>query len=1395
MGMWKRVIVGALAAAFALACAELNSDINRVHPPYQKKSMFEGSWYFKKTVVDTAANNNWVTTGDGDWAVIDRIRWKVTERYLYGYRDWEYVPGSETREYEGSDYYGSPVVMYAISDHFDIRRSYNPQTGEETNTIDKNYERPWNEREYMVVDWSMNLAPVYGLYSTVMYWDEWTPFVPLKNITSNAFYVQEHEVDNPDRARFGADYMDFVGKYTLWPDLIGCVYQDYGVIDCAPGEVHVRHSFKKVNPDNDYVPLPYPDAVDLVDGNGDYVRNTNGPYAGMVKRIPIFERFGDYRLDRLTYDNDYAITDSGVMRRANRFNLWERSKDDSGSLIPYHLRTPKPVNYYLNVEFPDDEDMAPELREKYAVKKSAYLIGQRWNVPFRNVVAMLRAMSRNGTTSVTKAEVDAELVDVPDMFVVHDNDCNVDNVKRFVADHSELEDTLTQNMGGIAMLNKGNLPKACTLIESATEGTDHAFTWQRHGDLRYNMLVWVDKYMPGMGWIGLGPMYMDPITGESVCSTAHYAGALDETYITRALDFIDAINGVLPDYDILTGQDINRYIAKQREQMKNEVQTPVSNQFIDQMNSRFRALGSQRSQLLKEISPEAVKARMERIKGTPEENLLVGPDDWKMAHALVDPNAASLETVPELMDFASPVRDYRREMPFRERKQDMEIAMRTRDMPKFYDAALLSTALSLKNMTREERRAALRYKRFDAVMTHEVGHNIGMRHNFGASTDSLNYGADYWYLMDLPTGLSQARTQLAALGDDAKVAQIDDCMADVDLNPDHVVTAQECLGAMTDMYSSIMDYFGKEFGDFSGINEYDAAFVYFVYGNILEVFDDGAVNETVLANGNPHGTTADLNNDGVVDGKDIRTWLFYNDYKKIPTLFNDGSPGINARHYEMYNWGTGQTTQDEPRWSVPFKFCGDEYAGMLPDCRTFDYGANQTEMTQTDITQYKEYYFFSSFNRGRVNWYWWNGAINWNIMTMLDYLNTYQWMYYYRATDPKFFETDAGKDYLRATAMGLNMYAEILGMPAPGRMKELDNNGGMLISSQRTGYWKVAQGNDFVGGSTTGLPTSDGLGVMLEWTFFNDCDRPTDAEAAIPLGAGRPYFFGFSPDYEDWLFTYVGSYFDKDYALLLLSYPISNFLDYQAMGGAPGYDPRTFSVNYYRLFKDEVLQLYYGAITGDLAKYAPVVRQAANGDWEYEPRKVVDLSGTLPTYTPGPTVKLVLPSTSYNVPFDGLYYGSAMMSSLLDTEQDFTHLIKIAVKGQQDDIQDFDRVAAADKAEFVHPITGLTFRALRQGTMPIGYKMVEEANRRKAIWQDYQACVDDPTKSDGRCQCIYQSQDVDSNGYYICPPRETMPCGAQDRMVSAQDAMESMERQVELMQNARTFYNWYEYNF
>ena len=47
------------------------------------------------------------------------------------------------------------MAAFKIQSHFDVKRSYNPGTGEELNVIEENAnDSPWYDRQFMRVDWS-----------------------------------------------------------------------------------------------------------------------------------------------------------------------------------------------------------------------------------------------------------------------------------------------------------------------------------------------------------------------------------------------------------------------------------------------------------------------------------------------------------------------------------------------------------------------------------------------------------------------------------------------------------------------------------------------------------------------------------------------------------------------------------------------------------------------------------------------------------------------------------------------------------------------------------------------------------------------------------------------------------------------------------------------------------------------------------------------------------------------------------------------------------------------------------------------------------------------------------------------------------------------------------------
>jgi hypothetical protein len=328
------------AALFA-ACAQPNGDINKVQPNVTKKAdLLGGQWYFRNTV-------NWTpsTTGftfAGETGNLEKIVFEIQEKTLVGYRAYPYILGAESKvdlsskpsgtTSGGQVYYGSPLVAYPIQSQFDIQRNYNAATGETGNVISENAsDRPWNQREYIRVDWSASLINK----DSGMGWNTMGNAAGASDITA---WIQPNEpgsdpYDWPVQ-EFGADgklkYFDFTGRYYAQPGTFtdeetGEVYpQCYGSYryDCAPAEIRIRTSLSKIDPDvtNDYEPLVYDNDLET--------------------------KFGFFRTERLNYDRKFGYIDTARIYLANRHRTWEHSfeKDanghpDASKVIPFANRT------------------------------------------------------------------------------------------------------------------------------------------------------------------------------------------------------------------------------------------------------------------------------------------------------------------------------------------------------------------------------------------------------------------------------------------------------------------------------------------------------------------------------------------------------------------------------------------------------------------------------------------------------------------------------------------------------------------------------------------------------------------------------------------------------------------------------------------------------------------------------------------------------------------------------------------------------------------------------------------------------------------------------------------------------------------------------------------------
>jgi hypothetical protein len=172
--VWVNAIM--LSLAFALGgagCQSTRPDRDYVQANVYQKDVFQGDWFYVRTVVDHDYESYWMGyygtfTGDQTWSSslgsIERITWIIDKDFLYAYRTVPIIAGAHDDDQE-TDFREDPVAAFRITKHFDIMKSYNTLTGEELNVMDENdTERPWYERRYMRVDWSQNL--LLGYYWT-----------------------------------------------------------------------------------------------------------------------------------------------------------------------------------------------------------------------------------------------------------------------------------------------------------------------------------------------------------------------------------------------------------------------------------------------------------------------------------------------------------------------------------------------------------------------------------------------------------------------------------------------------------------------------------------------------------------------------------------------------------------------------------------------------------------------------------------------------------------------------------------------------------------------------------------------------------------------------------------------------------------------------------------------------------------------------------------------------------------------------------------------------------------------------------------------------------------------------------------------------------------------------
>lgn len=1212
----------ALAVMVLAGCAQNVGDINRVQPNYVKKSDFNGEWYLRQTVVDVPPQVEFSFVGQT--LDMEKIYWEITESHLVAYRAYELYPGmnpevDDANKQPGSTptdgnqgYYGNPgqhhdapIMAFRIQSHFDIQRQYNPATGEQTNVISENQsDRPWYERKYMRVDWGRNDITNYAAD------------IGQEPGSSGGIQFAEY-VQESEGGQFAFRMQDADGNPVVL-DPTDPAFADRK----APEYFDVVRRFYTAPPTIDYYGTQYPACWFLgytYDCAGGEVKVRTSAlkvpeaktYEPRVYDDARMNKFGFFRTERVTYNDRRGTTDEGQIFLANIHNLWETAYDQNGNVLLPAKRTPKPVVYALSPGFP--AELIPAAEET----------ARGWAKAYTRAVA---------------AAMGKSIDEIFKNFPYEDANGNYKNEGLFRIDYNE---------------------------------DAHA----QIGDLRYNFMYWVAS--PQLtSPLGYGPSSVDPESGEIIAGQAYVYGAAIDTYAQFAMDLVDMLNGTYTFDDVTSGAYVKDYIKNNRDRMDPRVrmkqlgldahlQTPIADALkaIPNLKAKLAAL----RQFGPDEIGEGFSQRLARIKGTSLESYLVN-NEIRSVVANRTGNAAfahgNLDDA--LLDASSP---YTLDLAKQQKDEEARRDWASRNslwLADFTDGSIMGLAQEIKDkgLSGEEAYQWLRKTIFEAVIEHEVGHTLGLRHNFQGSFDSINYFDQYW--------------QLRKENLQPSLQTLDDLAAMSNLTPN-----QEAGKMREYQYSSIMDYGSRFNSDIHGLGKYDEAAILFGYADYVEVFDTAgqAFKNRYFerySDGSPRfENRGSLAYDSLLDSTH---------YTQIPYMMGDNDPdkGIqrlairDIRPYETVK--TLQAEQDPNRpVEVPYMFCSDEWRGAIPSCQLWDEGADMYEQVHNVIDSWRNYYVLNNFRRDRWGWDPYS-TFRRSFSRYFSYLpNLYQhWLLgaAYGTVDE-----DIQSIYEQfATMDGVNFLTEVLEMPEYGTQ---------CFDAANNRY-------------------QDPSDYYYDHNYTN-CTETMD----VPQGVGRRQYSRYPYDGGYYYYKYpleAGHFWDKIAALEALAQT-----DATVRGVETQSDFSTYIIPYSYVVGEELTSVYNSLITDDYSVYSPrLVPQAGGEGIVFKP--TVDYMGLTEDANFG-NLPYIIPPVNFTDKFYAMLYGM----SAFDVNGDFgyadTHKVFRLGSGET-----LEPAAGYDVVRFEDDTSGAIYAVLQKsGTEPTGAaKFVADANAYKAERDLYQ---------------------------------------------------------------------------
>ncbi len=908
--MKKYLLLFVVILLFA-SCAQDMGDIDRTQPDRIDKELFnsQDEWYMRNTVIDVPYSTGFSFIGQQ--GSTELIRWRITESYLYAHRAHDWVDGSEEYLVE-KDVNGNEIYYGAPVAVYAIKSHFDVQ---------RQYNPSTGEETNVIVENTSDKNWWERKYMRV----DWSKnlvkdfrYGTISKIPSSSisFYVSETDEDSKEAPKVSKDYIDIVGMIFSEPETFTwgdnkypyCYLYSAQHLDCLGQRIKYRTSFLKKDLKNDYKAHSYND----------------------VK----FAKFGFFRTDRYKYDRWKGFSQREDLHLINRWNIWQ--KGDANKSIAE--RKTRKIVYYLNDTFPAD------------LVDEAQKVVCSWNRILKSTVAKSKGMDvdfneeylkvngeyfGDGSTALglTKDEVcKPYLTSLPDIFVL----CPNNPVK------------------------KGD-PEYC-----GKEGTNPQI-----GDLRYSMIYWIANPQLSSP-LGYGPAADDSETGEIFQANAFVYGNAVETYVSYVMDLVDLLNGDIDIFDYTSGKYLEDYIKNLN--ISTEAKSLVINHDKTMSQDMVKNYDKISNFLRNGDFTKTISAadRLEELKGTELDSLLSTnalksgfKGQFIDENGVFDSNAFNKMSVFDIIN----IKKLEKQDEFKKKLAENTVMLNS-----FNDQTMLSYAKKLKDsgMTREQIRENIRKNIFFSTTLHEVGHTMGLRHNYHSSSDALNYFNQYWDLKLAQAGSNRLEPEYKRAPTKAMLEQ----------------------GLRENQYTSIMDYLMRANSSLKGPGLYDYAAIHYGYGNQLMVFDGSGYDldsYDKLKSDDYHYTQVpyllkrdfDPNTTSAEDLKNAmrsRKWTQLTTYDDaLCTKDEQCNGGICNKHGECVQCLTNSDCSDASKpfcsvdtgecienLEVPIDFCSDEQVGTDWKCYRFVEGADFYERTKARISLYDDYYYIRNFKSGRA---------------------------------------------------------------------------------------------------------------------------------------------------------------------------------------------------------------------------------------------------------------------------------------------------------------------------------------------------------------------------------------------------------------------------------------------